>query len=186
MLARGKSHSEVVRANGFSHAGFDGPAEAGAPIGEAIAQAVLCAFDCAGCGAAVVQLDGRLLGLNQRARAYLGNGLILSHGYLSAWQREGSDALQALLARLGRHPVERMQVAVPVGSRCPDRKADPWWLMPFHGQTLLVIIRSRDVRSCSWSIPTSPANPPLTSYGKCLGSHQPNRASQSSCFKVAA
>jgi hypothetical protein len=104
MLARGKSHSEVVRANGFSHAGFDGPAEAGAPIGEAIAQAVLCAFDCAGCGAAVVQLDGRLLGLNQRARAYLGNGLILSHGYLSAWQREGSDALQALLARLGTPP----------------------------------------------------------------------------------
>jgi hypothetical protein len=36
MLARGKSHSEVVRANGFSHAGFDGPAEAGAPIGEAL------------------------------------------------------------------------------------------------------------------------------------------------------
>jgi DNA-binding CsgD family transcriptional regulator len=101
MLARGKSDLAVVQANGFSHAGFDGPVAAGAPIGEAIAHAVLCAFEFAGCGAAVVQLDGRLLGLNQRARAYLGDGLILSHGYLSARQREGNNALQALLARLG-------------------------------------------------------------------------------------
>ena len=101
MLARGKSDLAVVQANGFSHAGFDGPVEAGAPIGGAIAHAVLCAFEFAGCGAAVVQLDGRLLGLNQRARAYLGDGLILSHGYLSARQREGNNALQALLARVG-------------------------------------------------------------------------------------
>jgi DNA-binding CsgD family transcriptional regulator len=104
MLAGVKSTSKVERANGFSPASSGNATQADAKTGEAIAQGVLCAFDFVRCGAAVVELDGRLLCLNQRAHSYLGDGLILSHGYLSARQREGSDALEALLARLRMPP----------------------------------------------------------------------------------
>jgi DNA-binding CsgD family transcriptional regulator len=61
---------------------------------------LLDAFDWIGCGCALVDAGGRVVRLNEAARAHLGRGLMLSHGQLVASDRGGNDAFRDLLARV--------------------------------------------------------------------------------------
>jgi DNA-binding CsgD family transcriptional regulator len=62
------------------------------------AAGMLDAFDSIGCGCALIDAAGRVVRLNEAARAHLGRGLTLSRGELVASDRGGNDALRDLLA----------------------------------------------------------------------------------------